>query len=420
MAAQPVWHWDTVRNSYYCWSEVEQSYVLQDGTRIPAAGSSQTQYSPVNYTEPRTQGAAQDAAAALAQQQADGIGRFRSDSTSSGSGTGTYGLAQQFGSMGLSPAQAYHHIAQLQTEPRDQILDQELYKKGARARGRIKATSGKTERLDSNYRIQRGGKKFFRIGKVIKILWPELSGNSTEGQTVVSDVKYEEETFITKIRWFVVVKEGRESCTCVPISTYGSRGCGKTGLAKWQHCVVYTGKEPPQPLPEEAPRQGERSMLTPIQVKPKEKGSKMFLESRINFGKLYTVEHNVKVLDFGDVHKEHIALLRTQWKWVLKSDLKGNKEKDDSEEEEGNEDEDEGSTQLDTVEEGGEDEGGPDLQIHGTANWPWTTEGQLAFKKGDRILIVEYVDENWAKGYNLSTGAQGTFPRNYVQVDDSE
>jgi hypothetical protein len=65
------------------------------------------------------------------------------------------------------------------------------------------------------YHIQKAGGKFFRVGKVIKILWPELPGNSVEGMTVVSDVRFANETFITKIRWFVVVKEGRESCTCV-------------------------------------------------------------------------------------------------------------------------------------------------------------------------------------------------------------
>jgi hypothetical protein len=36
--------------------------------------------------------------------------------------------------------------------------------------------------------------------------------------------------------------------------------------------------------------------------------------SRINFGKTYTVEHNVKVLSIGIIAPEHLHLLEYYWK----------------------------------------------------------------------------------------------------------
>jgi hypothetical protein len=51
--------------------------------------------------------------------------------------------------------------------------------------------------------------------QVFKILWPELPGFQRDNVTVVSDVDFTSDQIITKIRWFVVVKEGRESCTCL-------------------------------------------------------------------------------------------------------------------------------------------------------------------------------------------------------------
>jgi len=35
--------------------------------------------------------------------------------------------------------------------------------------------------------------------------------------------------------------------------------------------------------------------------------------ARIDFGRMYTVEHNVKVLDFGNVHTSHLGRLQSQW-----------------------------------------------------------------------------------------------------------
>jgi len=68
--------------------------------------------------------------------------------------------------------------------------------------------------------------------------------------------------------------------------------------------------------------------------------------SRVNFSKIYTVEHNVKVREFGDVDQYHIERLQNGFASVWGFPEKGNKstkaesEEDDEDEEAETEDED--------------------------------------------------------------------------------
>lgn len=144
----------------------------------------------------------------------------------------------------------------------------------------------------------------------------------------------------------------------------------------------------------------------------------MFPESRINFGKLYTVEHNVKVYDFGDVRRSSLSALVKQWRWVLDANLQGNApdinpiEKEDRDSDDDDDDDDAGP--------GDDDDADPEVTLpaNGTALWAWTANenGQLAFQAGDTILITEWADENWGRGKNIRTGRKGVFARNYVSI----
>lgn len=42
-------------------------------------------------------------------------------------------------------------------------------------------------------------------------------------------------------------------------------------------------------------------------------------------------------------------------------------------------------------------------------------EGELYFKRGDSILVLDKEDANWWKGRNVATGSEGLFPATYVQ-----
>lgn len=57
-------------------------------------------------------------------------------------------------------------------------------------------------------------------------------------------------------------------------------------------------------------------MLSAIRVQPKHPGETLDDMSRINFAKVYTVEHNVKAYDFGDVVSRDRHLLREQYREV--------------------------------------------------------------------------------------------------------
>jgi hypothetical protein len=209
-----------------------------------------------------------------------------------------------------------------------------------------------------------------------------------------------------------------------PISTYGGRGCTKPGLAKWQHCMVFTDKSEPSMLAGEEPGEGEHPMLASIRVRPTDKRDKMFPASRIHYGKVYTVEHNVKVYDFGDVHKDFLSLLSTQWDWVFNSNgaaISRNQPEIPSTTQDELADT---SGQLDTVKEVTATESNVDpqaLPVHGTAINPWdasTNEDQLDIQANDRVFVMEYRDANWFKGRNERTGCVGIFPiYGYVRLD---
>jgi hypothetical protein len=61
-------------------------------------------------------------------------------------------------------------------------------------------------------------------------------------------------------------------------------------------------------------------MMREIRVITTDRRDKLDVMSRINYQKIYTVEHNAKVYDFGTVHKSDLHVFYTQWMFVLKHD----------------------------------------------------------------------------------------------------
>lgn len=94
-----------------------------------------------------------------------------------------------------------------------------------------------------------------------------------------------------------------------PVQTYRGQGATKVGVIVEDHAVIYTGgeRDPPPSLLE-----GEG--ITKQALRVVADGNETLDEcSRINFGKIYTVEHNVKVLNIGIIAPEHIYLLEYYW-----------------------------------------------------------------------------------------------------------
>jgi len=180
----------------------------------------------------------------------------------------------------------------------------------------------------TGFQIQYPGYNFYKRGVVFRVLWPELAGDVKQDITIATTGTFVEKTYY-KIRWFVVVREGHNCCTCllVPqasflvvtkpnscrsIQTYGGRGVPENKPNN-HHAIMYTGKSPPRAtaselVPTEPP------MGQPIRVIGKEPWNTMDPKSRVNFLKLYTVEHNVKVEDFGHVDPNDEWTLMAQFK----------------------------------------------------------------------------------------------------------
>lgn len=88
-----------------------------------------------------------------------------------------------------------------------------------------------------------------------------------------------------------------------PIQTYRGRGAAKPGVRMGDHGIIHTTVAAPNQLP------GEALTKYSIQVQSTE-GEYLELESRVNYGKAYAVEHNVKVLDVGMVIQDHRYLIK--------------------------------------------------------------------------------------------------------------
>ena len=98
-----------------------------------------------------------------------------------------------------------------------------------------------------------------------------------------------------------------------PVNTYRGKGTLRKGVISDCHAMIYHGEfgtEPPELLP------GEQLILEAIRVQPSKNGE-LDPAARINFGKQYAVEHNVKVLDLGVVSDEAQHNLRVYFSQAL-------------------------------------------------------------------------------------------------------
>ncbi|KAI3296487.1 hypothetical protein DTO002I6_3251 [Penicillium roqueforti] len=167
----------------------------------------------------------------------------------------------------------------------------------------IPGRSSEHDTLDPRYKRQSDPRRFFRVGRVFSMLWHENAG--WHG-TIVSEKlpsssspftrgKYQEPIY-SSIRRMVVVKEQKGCCWCVPITTYSGQGVAKAGVDRSKHAVIHMRGDRPRTVKFEP-----RMAKEPLEVDPARPDQKLDCMSRVNFGKVYTVEHNVKVLPVGKI-----------------------------------------------------------------------------------------------------------------------
>ena len=145
--------------------------------------------------------------------------------------------------------------------------------------------------------------RFFKKGRVFKALWTEPAGDVTNSEDAfVIPSRYGENAF-TKIRHFVVAREKQGCCLCLMLNTYHRQGASKDGIKAENYAAVY-------PLGGE-PEVGPNENLTkePFPIKVEEAGESIDPTSRIDFGRVYTVEHNIKVLKVGRIPNDFLPRL---------------------------------------------------------------------------------------------------------------
>lgn len=223
----------------------------------------------------------------------------------------------------FNPTSQVHTL--YQTGPAYQITDPGLLQDG-RGRSAYRLllrteSEGDTEQLFSTFRIRSDPRRFFKVGRVFMLLWVEPAGE--QGTRVTDGIstrrpgttrgRYGEEVF-SKVRRFVVIRESHNYCSALPITTYGERGVGKPHVKKSEHAIIHTGRTAPDPLPSEEPSRGEEGMRPDaIRVEPDDREDKLDPRSRLDFGKVHTIQHNIKVKSYGKVHDRSLQALTDQF-----------------------------------------------------------------------------------------------------------
>lgn len=174
----------------------------------------------------------------------------------------------------------------------------------------IRSTSSKDEeKMDVSFYVRnRDYKRFFRIGRIFGTLWTEGVGSSAHqlDQTFLSEVVYKETVF-SKVRRFVVVREGDRSCTCLPVTSYDGQGHRKRGIQLEDHGFIYSRSKPSR-----VERMRPKALKVVLS-----RGADFRDPMLVNYGKVYNVETNVKVKDIGDLDAESKAVLVQDFRHVF-------------------------------------------------------------------------------------------------------
>ena len=172
--------------------------------------------------------------------------------------------------------------------------------------------------LDPAYRKlePRPAGDFFKVGKVFAIV--DHQEDNRPPRSTSSDVWSTKTTsglfILSHVRRFIVVKEGHGFCWSVGINTYGGQGVRKRGFNKKDqdaHAIAYTSDSKPIRLPDEP-----KLLKDPIEINPVSRAGKverLDAASRIDFARVRTVEHNVRVKHVGEVARKSLPYLRSYW-----------------------------------------------------------------------------------------------------------
>ncbi|KAK6442488.1 hypothetical protein LTR95_001282 [Oleoguttula sp. CCFEE 5521] len=364
MSNSTQWTYDE-RLKDYCYFDVQRNeYVTKGGRRYRVNASGGGSTAPRDFQQkPRT-----TLSPTSGHEYVPGSPQQGPSSLASVAGTGLDNRVTGFNpvrdiSTGLSPSQEYtvrpsdeavearRHAVLLSIAPRNYAENHHLAPQVASQPGRapsqtseasgppqqvvkvLRGTPGERELLHPAYKKRDQPRKFFVFGKVCPwreqllqrlanfdqvflTLWVEPMGETQPGRGSVAtyrEVYYGKfgEPVYSDIRRFVVVREGEQSCTALSIRTYSGKGAVQR-RDQAENGMVYTSRQPPRRPPLEP-----RLLPDAIRVDLDDQSDKLAPLSRINYGTVYTIEHNVKVKPYAMVNREHRASLLSQFREVF-------------------------------------------------------------------------------------------------------
>lgn len=91
----------------------------------------------------------------------------------------------------------------------------------------------------------------------------------------------------------------------------------KFGVKSWHHAIIYTTIPLEGAMPPPEGLGGEDILPNlPIRVEARSPRHQLDLTSRLNYAKVYTVEHNIKVSFIGKIHKDSIGEFYAAYKRI--------------------------------------------------------------------------------------------------------
>jgi hypothetical protein len=159
-------------------------------------------------------------------------------------------------------------------------------------------------KLDARYKVHSSSD--FQPGSIFMVYWAEPKGS---GKDDISSRRSVENKlgvrFYYGIRRFIVIANDQGHATVVPIFTYGRKGCKKKGVKPAKHGIVYQRGHSPHLLSGE-PELG----FPPVCAEITEEGERISKESRVNYSKLTSVEHNCRVLFIGYIVPDDFEIVQ--------------------------------------------------------------------------------------------------------------
>ncbi|KAH6717286.1 hypothetical protein BKA61DRAFT_601439 [Leptodontidium sp. MPI-SDFR-AT-0119] len=162
-------------------------------------------------------------------------------------------------------------------------------------------------KLDSKLCVIGQPGKFYKVGRVFKTLWSEPAGGTAKDidKSFYSKIGFDELVF-SKMRRFVVAREKNHSCLCLPLYTYGGQGVSKPDVRAEDHVAIQICTTDRPPNPQSSNGNSGKDLLGVIIENADERIDPM---TRINFGQVFTIQHNLKVAKVGRIHPVDIERL---------------------------------------------------------------------------------------------------------------